>query len=456
MKKISHCRACGSKALTAAFSLDLSEGRNPLWNRSKRSSVDYVFCDPSRDASACGFLQSVAPSPSREYGVEPSARHRSTRNHLRAVATEALELISGRDCRALDIGCNDGTLLSFYPRWVERVGVDPDGVSDEIGDWAQTVKAVFPSVEVDQALGKEKFDLITAVSVLEEIEEPLAFLLRAKSLLVEDGVLALETLYAPMTLTRNSVESLHHGVTGVYSLAVLEKLVRDAGLKIFRGTLTDKEGGSIRLFMTHVESNAYDFDPWYERLARLWDEENALAMRALQPYQAFEHRANEARDGFVRLLNEIADRGERIHLLGADIQAESLLAWAGPAATHAIGAAVDRGPARVGERLGGDGPLIISETDCRAAEPDYLLAPARLKREMLERWRETIFIGGKLIFATPAPHIVTSSNYVAEFGKALAGGDGPGGVETLHAILHAAGGLRVIAEDGDKAVGSGR
>lgn len=453
MKKIDSCRACGSKALTPAFSLDLGDERSPLWRRSKRASIDYVLCDSSQDAFACGLLQAATPS---EGGViTPSSRHRSTRNSLRQIATEALELISGRDCRALDIGCNDGTLLSFYPRWVDRVGVDCDDVIDEIGDWAETAKAKFPSPEADHVIGEEKFDLVTAVSVLEEVDDPLSFFTRIKSLLVDDGVLALETIYAPLTLTRNAVDALHPGVSAVFSLSVLERVVRDAGLKIFRGNLTEKDGGSIRLFITHAESNEYDFDPWYEHLARLWDEENALALRALQPYQAFERRVGEARREFSRLLNEIADRGEQIHILGADIQAETLLAWAGPSAAHTVSAAVGMGAAHVGERLGPDGPPIITETDCRAAEPEYLIAPTRLKREMLERWRETILIGGKLIFATPAPLIVSASNYAVEFGKSLAGGEGAGGVETLRAILHAAGKPRLIAEGDGKSAASG-
>ncbi|MFQ5563933.1 MAG: methyltransferase domain-containing protein [Parvularculaceae bacterium] len=455
MKKIATCRACGSKALTPAFSISLANERSPLGLRSKRGSLDYVFCDPSQDAFACGLLQKNTLSAAEYSEVIPSGRYRSTRNSLRKAATEALESISGRDCRALDIGCNDGTLLSFYPRWVDRVGIDSDAVIDEIGDWAQTVQARFPSEETRHALAGDKFDLITAISVLEELDDPKSFFESVKELLVDDGVLVVETLYAPVALTRNAIESLHPGISAAFSLAVIERIVRDADLKIFRGALTEKEGGSIRLFITHAESEEYDFDPWYERLARLWDEENALAMRALQPYQAFEQRLMEAREAFSKLLNEIADRGERIHILGADIQAQTLLAWAGASATQTVSAAVGMGCARAGERLGSDGPPIITETDCRAAEPEYLIAPARMKREMLERWRETILIGGKLIFATPSPVIVTSANYAAEFGKALALGDGPGGVETLRTILHAAGGLRLIADRGGRTVASG-
>ncbi len=413
-------------------------------SRKRDASADYVLCDPSRDARACGLLQSAHPED--EVSYLRSSHHASTRDHLRAVATEALEMISGRDCAALDIGCNDGTLLSFYPRWVERFGVDPGEHVEEIGDWAWTGRSPFPSKDLDAAFGDKKFDIVTAVSIIEHVDDPRGFLKRVKALLADDGVFALETLYAPMVLTRTSVETLQAGVSAVYSLSVLEWLVRESGLKIFKGALTSKEGGSIRLFITHAEFEEYDFDPWYERLARLWDEENALAMRALQPYQSFEQRAAEVRDDFVTILEDIASRGECAHILGADPQTEALLRWAGPAA-RAVTAAVDTGMAREKERLWEKGPRIISETECRSSEPDFLIASARYKREIMERWREAVMLGAQIIFVTPTPHIITSMNFASEYGKAINAGDGPAGAQTLRAILAAAGGPRLIADN---------
>ncbi|WDI30067.1 class I SAM-dependent methyltransferase [Hyphococcus flavus] len=451
MKKITHCRACGSKALTPAFSMVFG-GEPKLFSRKQQQSSDYVLCDPSRDARACGLLQSSVADAQASF--IPSARHSSTRDHLRSVATEALEMISGRDCSALDIGCNDGTLLSFYPRWVDRFGVDPSDYIEEIGDWAWTGKSVFPSEELDAAFGDKRFDIITAVSVFEHIDDPKSLLKRVKSLLTNDGVFVLETVYAPVALTRTCVETLQANISAVYSLSVIEWMLRDAGLKAFKGSITGKEGGSIRLFITHAGFDEYDFDPWFERLAQLWDEENALAMRALQPYQSFEQRAGEVQRDFIEILEDIQSRGECIHVLGAEPQTEAMLRWAGPAA-KAVTAAVDTGAAREAERLGENGPRIISETECRAAEPDFLLASARYKREMMERWRESIMLGAKMIFITPTPLVITAANFASEYGKAINAGDGPAGTQSLRTILAAAGGPRLIADNPDIAKNAG-
>ncbi len=451
MKRISTCRACGSSALTPAFSikaqstkaakkkvLGLDQGR-----------LDYVVCDATRDANACGLIQSVFQEPLSLGETAPSSAYRAVRNQLRAAATEALEMISGRDCAALDIGCSDGALLSYYPRWVDRFGVDKGAAIEEIGPWASTSQSTFPSAAFDADFGDKKFDIITAVNVLETFPDPKAALSRMTSLLADDGVVVLETLYAPMTLTRTNVEPLINGCASLFTLSAIERLCRDAKLKIFRGMLTDKAGGSVRLFATHEAVDDYDFDPWYDRLARLWDEENALGFRLHSPYQAFEQRVSEARAAFEQLVTKVAKRGERIHLVGAGAASMELYHWAGKAKS-AIEAAIHHGAPDPSAKLTPGGPSLISETESRALEPDCIITPASLKREMLERWRDPIMRGASLVVATPTPHIIDAGSYAAEFGKSLAGGDSAGGVETLHAILGAAGGLRLVSDQSDK------
>ncbi len=453
VKRISHCRACGSAALSPAITFEgtrAESGRRGLLGRAKAEAVEFVLCDPSRDVHACGLLQNAFAREATRRALAPSAAFRTTRSSLRSLATEGLELISGRDCAALDIGCSDGTLLSFYPRWVDRYGVDPSDDIEQIGDWAWSAKAPFPSADIDRAFAGKKFDLITAASVLEEINEPRAFFARIKALLTDDGVFAAETLYAAMTLTRTAADAFASGVAAVYSISVLERLLRDSDLKIFRGALTEKDGGSLRLFITHASSSDYDFDPWYERLAQLWDEENALALRSRAPYQAFEGRCEEARRAFAELMAGAAQNGERAHLFGADAGAQMLYVWAGKGA-RAIEAAIGLGDIDDGARLLAGGPSIIGEAESRAVEPDYLIAPVALKREILERWRDPILRGAKVVFAMPYPQVVHAGNYATEFGKSLSGGDGAGGADNLRAILKAAGGLRLVADrDGRK------
>ncbi len=449
VKRNKKCKVCGSASLS---SISISNAQSNIFSGKAQSknNQDFLLCDPAVDASACGLLQRASSgkkSNISQFNEVPSGKFRVVRDHLRASATEALELISGRDCSALDIGCNDGTLLSYYPRWVERFGVDPDESINAVGEWAWTAQSTFPSPELDEAFGTKCFDIITCISTLEYLDDPTTLLKAVKKRLTNDGVLVLETLYAPMIMTSNNFEALTPQLKSLYSIIVLEHLVRSVGLKIFRGTLTSKEGGSIRLFITHDENDEYDFDPWSERLAKLWDEETVLALRDRAPYQAFQERSDQVSISLQKLLQTIEKRAESVHILGIDEQARNIHLMAGSeqkAITHAVSFEALTSENPDNKSFGKQRLPIISETECRNREPDYLLAPARLKREILENWREMILAGGKVIFASPQPHIVNAANYSAEYGKTLNQGDSAAGVETLRSILHAAGPPRLV------------
>ncbi|MEO1707524.1 MAG: hypothetical protein AAFR69_07320 [Pseudomonadota bacterium] len=146
------------------------------------------------------------------------------------------------------------------------------------------------------------------------------------------------------------------------------------------------------------------------------------------------------------MIADIVSYDEEIAILGTDDQALDLMTWAGPTIQDAAFLV------RMADRDHADGTSdpslpVLSETECRARQPAYLLAPAARKQEALEMWRESIMAGAKLIIPTPAPHIIDAVNYSIEFGKTISQGDSAAGVETLRAILFAAGGPRLIAEN---------
>ena len=453
-KKKPTCIACGSHHLTPVQLMPNSSKGSPvpLFSHGAKDA-SFGLCDPMENSRACGLLQSLHHEDQQE--SLPSSTFRVTRDHLRCAATEALELISGRDCAALDIGCNDGTLLSFYPQWVERFGVDTDASVSNIGEWAWSAQANYPSQELDEAFGTKMFDIITCISTLEYCQDPAELLNAIKARLVPDGVVVLETLYAPVVISSTQVDSLAPSLCGLYTLNVLEDLARRAGLKIFKGALTGKDGGSIRLFLTHAEQDEFDFEPWSERLAKLWDEETVLALRDRAPYQAFRNRADSARETLQNTLRDFSKRADIVCLLGTDENSQCLIKWLGKEAC-VIRHVVDYGSIAQSEPSSksalapcpkGLNAKVISPEQVDALSPDVLIAPARHKREMLEQWRDFIFAGGQMLFASPEPFIVHAGNYSAEYGKVIAQGDGAGGVETLRAILHASGGPRLISHN---------
>jgi NDP-4-keto-2,6-dideoxyhexose 3-C-methyltransferase len=84
-----------------------------------------------------------------------------------------------------------------------------------------------------------------------------------------------------------------------------------------------------------------------------------------------------------------------------------------------VDCAADRNPQKVGSKTLGTDIPIVSEEESRQAKPDYyLVLPWHFRKEFLERERETIFAGTKMIFPLPEVEVVTSKNYDAALAAA--------------------------------------
>jgi hypothetical protein len=95
------------------------------------------------------------------------------RNHLKSVADAAQGLVTKHDARVLDIGCNDGTLLNFYPATFEKWGVDPSDVAQEVPTPVTVLQDIFPSPELLHRLDGAKFDVITSIAMFYDLEDPI-------------------------------------------------------------------------------------------------------------------------------------------------------------------------------------------------------------------------------------------------------------------------------------------
>ncbi|WP_031550041.1 class I SAM-dependent methyltransferase [Parvularcula oceani] len=415
-ERIATCRACEGTELTEAFALP---GEGP-----------WVFCGDGEGHHGCGLLQRATMCP--DAPLAPAPEPSWTEQHrLRAAAHQALEMLTTRDGCALDIGCGNGSLLSAYPRWIAPIGLDPRLSASGPQDWGFGLAEDFATQEGQAALdeaGFGTFDLITAIGALEREEDPLAFLMRAKSRLADDGVLVLETPYAVLALTKTLGSAFHDEARAVYMLSVLERLSRAAGLRIVRGSMTETSGGSIRLFLTHSDYSGHDYAPWTEGLAKLWDEEASLALHGHPPYRAFAARHARRAEEAADIAAEMQRRFEHAYVLDGGPRVAAMLRQAG--LTQDLVTAVVDGQALPGIEA-------VSDEAAQQALPDVLIAPAWRRREALEQWHAFIMGGGRLIFLEPEISVVCAANYAAELGRALAVTDGPGSVESLHAVLSA-------------------
>ena len=409
------CRICGSTSLHRVIDLGpqhlqgsfVKPGEEcpPL----RRIPCVLVRCDPTANETACGLLQmehSVPPEILYSSYWYRSGTNQTMRDHLAGIVDSALELVHKKRGVALDIGCNDGTLLKKYPKTWRRLGVDPSDIGQEIKDGIQVVRDVFPSAELKRRYPRLKFDIITSIAMFYDLEDPVGFVRSIQECLAPDGVWIVEMSYMPLMLEMNSYDTICHEHLEYYSLSVIENILRRVGLKVFRAELNAINGGSLRCYVTHAGSSAFKKEEWLEGLKKLRRSEFDLELDTDKPYKSFQDRINLHRDELTALIKKLNQEGKRFHIYGASTKGNTILQWCN-LDNRIIDCAAERNPEKYGtSTLGTDIP-IVSEADSRKMKPDYyLVLPWHFKEEFLKREKATLDQGIGFIFPLPTIEVI--------------------------------------------------
>lgn len=411
------CRVCGSTAMTPVIDLGpqhlqgsfVKPGKELPPNR--RIPLTLVRCDPTKDEKACGLLQmehTVPPEILYSAYWYRSGTNNTMKNHLKSIAQEAVEILKRDSANVLDIGCNDGTLLGYYPDSFKKYGVDPSDVAQEIDhDKVTVVQDVFPSIELNEKLCHNRLDIITSIAMFYDLEDPIGFAKSIKQILAPEGIWIFEMSYMPSMLKMNSYDTICHEHLEFYSLAVIEYILRASGMKVFNVSLNNINGGSLRCYATHDNNYRYKNAKYAQNLKEMHQEEFDMELDTDKPYKNFQDRINVHRDELISLLKKLKSEGKRIHIYGASTKGNTILQWCG-IDYRMIDCAAERNPDKYGARTLGTDIPIVSEQESRAMNPDYyLVLPWHFKEEFLEREKETLERGIGLIFPLPKIEVVT-------------------------------------------------
>ncbi len=391
----------------------------------RKIPTQLVRCDVTRSEDACGLLQlahSIPPEILYANYWYRSGTNATMRNHLAEIAQSALAMLTPKEHRALDIGCNDGTLLNAIPASFERWGVDPSDIAASIQPPIKVISSVFPSDKAAHQLRGLRFDLVTSIAMFYDLEDPVTFARAINDLLAPDGIWVLEMSYMPLMLAMNSFDTICHEHLEYYSLSVLNTIMAKAGLRIFQVSLNWINGGSIRCYVSKADCFRYDNAAASDLIRRLQVNEFQMKLDTAEPYQAFQLRIADLRTQMGQLLDRIHAEGGRVHVYGASTKGNVLLQWYG-IDSYKIPFAADRNPEKEGAMTLGTGIRIISEAESRAMAPEYyLVLPWHFKKEFLERERDTIMAGTSMIFPLPEIVVVNAANFEAQLAAAEVSG----------------------------------
>jgi len=408
-REIKTCRISGSSRLIPVLSLgnQVLTGVFPNSRDVELTSgpLELVWCPDS------GLLQlRHSYDPDEMYGHNYgycSGLNQSMVNHLRDKVRYLERMMPlNRGDVVLDVGSNDATTLkAYHTTAIERVGIDPTGrkFAQYYTDDIKLIPEFFSSTAYRSVQSKPA-KIVTSIAMFYDLEDPTKFVREVESILAEDGIWHLEQSYMPSMLRLNSYDTICHEHLEYYSLGIVKTIVEPAGLKIVDVMMNGVNGGSFAV--TIAKGANQKVKPNDAIINWLLEQEERMGLTTPRPYREFEEKVFRHREDLIRLIHALIADGKKVLGYGASTKGNVVLQFCG-FSERDIPAIADVNPDKLGCFTPGTHIPIISESDARAMKPDYLLVlPWHFKSGIIEREKEYLMEGGKMIFPFPEIEIV--------------------------------------------------
>jgi SAM-dependent methyltransferase len=344
-----------------------------------------------------------------------SSTNESMVEELKQIASSVTKLMRvGAGDLWVDIGCNDGTLLSHLPTDAIRIGYDPNDYKEISQKYANLIVNDYFNAEAFRAspYGDKKAKVITSIAMFYDLEDPHAFVRDISDILDDDGLWVIQMSYLPLMLQQLAFDNICHEHLEYYSLTALKYLLDAHGLTIVDCHLNDVNGGSFRIYIRKSKADPTSFGsaPYRDvatfRVNSIFEYEKALRLDDPQTYLDFYQKSCDLRDQTLAFMHAEKAKGKKIWAYGASTKGNTLLQWWGIDNTHVDGIA-ERSEPKFGLKTVGSNIPITSEDEMRKAKPDYLLVlPWHFIDSFVKREQDFLKGGGAFIVPCPRFEII--------------------------------------------------
>ena len=412
--EIEQCRICGNKDLVSILSLGTQYLTGVFPDRAEdhltHGPLELVKCNISNHRDHCGLVQlrqsyKLSEMYSENYGYR-SSLNQSMAEHLKALVQELLTIVSvSAEDVILDIGSNDGTLLSFYPeKGPLLVGMDP--TAKKFGKYykphIRQITDYFSADRFKSLCGSRKAKIVTSIAMFYDLDDPMAFMREIHEVLGDDGIWLLEQSYLPSMVSANAYDTICHEHLEYYALRQIKFMTNRTGLKIIDVKLNDINGGS---FAVTIAKDGSAYNPKTREVEKLLGDEKLLD--SMETFGLFKERVYSHRGDLMHLIREIKQNGKLILGYGASTKGNVILQFCGLTHTE-LDYMAEVNPEKYGRLTPGTWIPIISEEEAHSMNPDYFLVmPWHFRQNLLHRESNFLQGGGKLIFPLPEIEVVS-------------------------------------------------
>ena len=333
-----------------------------------------------------------------------SGTTRILRENFADLFSEVSGMISiTKDDLAVDIGSNDGTLLSnFVKGGIPVLGIEPTQMGELANkEGVRTIIKYF-NLETAKAAAEEygKAKVVTAANVFAHIDDVHNVIDGILTLLEDDGIFVSESHYWISLVDTLQYDTIYHEHLRYYSLNSLAYLFKEHGLEIIHAKPIPTHGGSIRVYAARKGKHKVQ-----SSVAEIFAKE-AEGGELKECLARFSEKVMMSKLALHSMLHKIKQEGKRVFGIGAPSRASTLINYVGIDQSIMDCVLEIGGSPKLGKYM--PGTLIPVEDEKRLfdEQPDYaLLLSWHIAEELMPKLKEKGF-KGKFIVPLPEPHII--------------------------------------------------
>lgn len=407
---IHHCQVCGSKNLELVLDL----GHQPLCisllspeqlHQPETSyPLRFYFC---RDCSLAQIDYAVDPAtvfyPDYPYlsGITPELA-----THLRSISTDVVPMFKvAKDDLVIDIGSNDGTLLSgFKAQGCRVLGVEPTKVAlVSRKNGIDAVNAFFNSdVARDIVAENGQASVVTATNVFAHMMQ-LGEVMRGIDILLKDGgAFVSESHYLLNIVQEIQYDSIYHEHLRSYSLKSLITLFDYYGFTVVDACRVPSYGGSLRTYAVKGRNL-----PVSSNVSSLLQLEKDAGLHSGECYGEFSRRVAASKTQLLRLALDAYDEGKRFVGNSCPGRCTTLLNHVGIDRTLMPYIAEQPTSLKLGMFLPGKQIPVICNEILAKEQPDYVVLLAWHYGPAIAKHLRNLGVRSKLVMPLPEVSIIS-------------------------------------------------
>jgi hypothetical protein len=402
------CQVCGSVELDDVLSLGYMPPVNQMVPIGQVPRQQPWFPTNLLHCRNCDLVQlGLAVDPVIIFPPEypyTSGTTKLLRDNFAELQREAAAMLGlSADDLVVDIGSNDGTLVSNFQKAGNRVlGIEPTDVGDIANSRGiPTLKRYFGTDvarEVKAKYGPAR--VVTAANCFAHIEDVHAIVDGIVEMLGPDGVFISESHYLIGLLDTLQYDTVYHEHLRYYSVASLKHLLEMHDLEVFHARPIPSHGGSIRVYAGRHGANTVQDS--VRRMLSTEPRGEALSKRLAD----FKRDVMLSKLRLLSMLRDLKEKGARIAGISAPSRASTLVNYVGLDEAIIDYVCEIPGSLKIGKCMPGTAIPVVDETKLFEDQPDCaVIFSWHIADELAPKLRAKGF-RGQLITPLPVPRFL--------------------------------------------------